>query len=235
MARILLIETATDTCSVALALGGKPVAHHSAQGDHAAQITVLIAACMQASGWAYADLDAIAVSRGPGSYTGLRVGASAAKGLCEALGIPLIAIDTLQAMAWGAREAMPPAYMPALFLPMLDARRQEVWTQLFDHSLAPLSLARPLIAEGDASVIEFIAEFSDNFAKNWIFFSGNGTVKIKTVSLPPKSVFSPVRNSASHLSRLAQIKFEQSEFEDVSYFEPFYMKPPHITMPSVRF
>lgn len=234
MARILLIETATDICSVALAEGGESVMERSGQGNHAAQITVFIQDCMQALGWTYDSLDAVAMSRGPGSYTGLRVGASAAQGICEALGIPLISVDTLQAMAWGARRAMPSVYVSPLFAPMLDARRQEAWMQIFDADLSPLSPPCPLVAESADSLLDFLGEFAHNFENKWIFFLGSGTVKIKSVSLPPKSVFSPVQNSASHLAHLAQAKFEQSDFEDVSYFKPFYMKPPHITTPSVK-
>ncbi|MFN4080762.1 MAG: tRNA (adenosine(37)-N6)-threonylcarbamoyltransferase complex dimerization subunit type 1 TsaB [Saprospiraceae bacterium] len=234
MTRILLIETATDICSVALAEGGESRMERSGQSNHAAQITVFIQDCMQALGWTYDSLDAVALSRGPGSYTGLRVGASVAKGICEALDIPLIAVDTLQAMAWGARQVMPSAYASPVFVPMLDARRQEVWTQIFGADLSPLSPALPLVAESADALLDFVGKFSQNLEYKWIFFLGNGTVKIKSVSLPPKSVFSPVKNSASHLAHLAQNKFEQSDFEEVSYFEPFYMKPPHITTPSVK-
>ncbi len=237
MACILLIETATDVCSVALSVDGQVVAlvEETETLQHAALLTVQVKTCMHQAGLPLAALDALALSRGPGSYTSLRVGASVAKGICYALDKPLIAVDTLLALAHASRAAVPTAGdQPNLFMPMLDARRQEVWTALYDaqgHELAP---AQPLILENELFE-NFIAQFVLDWPGTRLVFSGNGMDKLHNVRKLDNTVFSSVKKcSAQHLNTLAALLFQDSDFQEVAYFEPFYMKPPNITIPKIR-
>lgn len=238
MSRILLIETATEVCSAAIAVDGQVVAieEESHALNHAALLTLQIGACAQKSGIPLAELDAVAVSRGPGSYTALRVGASVAKGICYALDKPLIAIDTLLALAWACREATEPSAVhpppSTVYIPMLDARRQEVWMAVFDHDLRVLAPEQPLIIENDLFE-NVIRKAVPNAGEAVLIVAGNGSEKLKNVSPPENVVFSFVKNcSAKHLSFLAEQFFQRADFQDVAYFEPFYMKPPNITTPS---
>ena len=238
MSRILLIETATEVCSAAIAVDGEIVAIeeelHSL--NHAALLTLQIDACVRSSGIPLAALDAVAVSRGPGSYTALRVGASVAKGICYALDKPLIAIDTLLALAWASREATVPSTLhppsSALFVPMIDARRQEVWLATFDAQLREIAPEQPLILEND--LFEKYTTGVISQPEEVLFvIAGNGSHKMKNVISRENLVFSPVKNcSARYLSALAEQFFQSAEFQDVAYFEPFYMKAPNITTPS---
>ena len=234
MARILLIETATEICSVALAAEGRVLAlcEDLPPADHAARITLLIDACVQQSGIPLRDLDAVAVSRGPGSYTGLRVGASAAKGICYALGKPLIAVDTLEALAWAALQQVDAADKPgALLLPMIDARRQEVWTAAYDGALHCLAPAQPLLLTNELFE-NFISHLPDNGRYKCIVIAGSGSDKaVSGLNLRTTPYDAFPKCSAAHLAALAERHFLASDFQDVSYFEPFYMKPPNITVP----
>jgi len=236
MAKILLIETASEVCSAAIAVNGNLVAlaEDQNQPNHAARLTLLIQECVRQSGIALAELDAVAVSRGPGSYTSLRVGSSVAKGICYALDKPLIAVDTLQALAAASRRAFEPQRSPdvvPLFVPMLDARRKEVWTAVYDGQLRKLVDAQPLILENNLFNI-FTQSVSGFAPPNVFVVSGNGAKKIPNDPISENMVTSPVQNcSASHLGILAEQIFQNADFQDVAYFEPFYMKPPNITTP----
>ncbi len=236
MAKILLIETASEVCSAAIAADGNlvAIAEDQDQPNHAARLTLLIQECVRHSGIALAELDAVAVSRGPGSYTSLRVGASVAKGICYALDKPLIAVDTLQALAAASRRAFEPHRSPGvvpLFVPMLDARRKEVWTAVYDDQLQKLVDAQPLIL--DNNLFEIFLQFIPGFASHNVFvISGNGVKKIPNELISENVVASPVQNcSAAHLGILAEQIFQNADFQDIAYFEPFYMKPPNITTP----
>lgn len=218
MALILLIETATTACSVALANDGEILAlkELNERNVHAEVITVFIDEVMAAAGKTYADLDAVAVSSGPGSYTGLRIGVSTAKGLCYALDKPLIAVETLQAMADGMAGTLNDTNV--LLCPMIDARRMEVYTAIFDHKANRI---RPTAAEiidansfTDLLQQQLILFFGDGADKCREVFEGNANARFDTSFL----------NSARWLTQAALRKFANQEFEDVAYFEPFYLK-----------
>jgi tRNA threonylcarbamoyladenosine biosynthesis protein TsaB len=235
MPRILLIETASEVCSVAIAIDGKVVAHAEelqAQ-SHSALLTMQIEACSKAAGVSLASLDAVAVSSGPGAYTSLRVGASVAKGICYALGKPLIAVDTLLALAGAAREEYAQTERPGervLFVPALDARRQEIWTALYDENLSPLIPAQPLIL-GNNSFEDFVLQGSIKGLNVRTVIAGNGSDKIRSGVKDENSVFFTEKKcSALHLISWAEKKNQVLDFQDVAYFEPFYMKLPNITI-----
>jgi tRNA threonylcarbamoyladenosine biosynthesis protein TsaB len=215
---ILQIETATTSCSVALASNGKVLAFReiNARNIHAEVITVYIDELMAQTGITYAGLDAIAVSCGPGSYTGLRIGVSTAKGLCFALDKPLIAVPTLAAMANGV--ALNNNAANTLLCPMIDARRMEVYTAIFN---ATGDIIKPTAAE----IIDGNS-FSDILAENKVLFFGDGADKCRQAlgDSPNADFLSDFENSATHLTQIAADKFKCSDFEDVAYFEPYYLK-----------
>jgi tRNA threonylcarbamoyladenosine biosynthesis protein TsaB len=218
---ILQIETATTSCSVALAKDGKVVSvkQINERNIHAEVITVFIDELVAAAGITYNDLDAIVVSSGPGSYTGLRIGVSTAKGLCFALDKPLIAIETLAAMAYGILNRDGYAQTSDILLcPMIDARRMEVFTAVFNTKGEKV---KPTSAE-------IIDENSFNdLLKNYkILFFGDGAEKCRAVlGNNPNAMFSPTFvNSATDLAQKALEKFNNKQFEDVAYFEPYYLK-----------
>ena len=234
MARILLIETATDVCSAAIAVDGRVVAleEEISTLQHAALLTLQVAACVRQAGIPLATLDAVALSWGPGSYTALRVGASVAKGICYALDKPLIAVDTLAALAQASRQEVQHDEQPGtLFVPMLDARRQEVWMAVYDQDGLQLAPAQPLIME-NFLFEDFIGEYITHRPGSRLVFAGNGMHKLRNVPKFAKAVFSSIKNcSAVYLAALAERFFQDSDFQPLAYFEPFYMKPPNITVP----
>ena len=234
MARILLIETATDMCSAAIAVDGQVVALAEEQPtlQHAALLTLQVEACVRQAGFSLAALDAVALSRGPGSYTALRVGASVAKGICFALDKPLIAVDTLLALAEASGAQPSEATLTeTFFIPMLDARRQEVWVAVYDAQGVALAPAQPLVLE-NLLFENFIDRFISPHPEVRLVLSGNGMDKMRNVPKFPNTVFSSIKNcSAGHLSGLAERFFQNGDFQEVAYFEPFYMKPPNITVP----
>ncbi|MBK9338917.1 MAG: tRNA (adenosine(37)-N6)-threonylcarbamoyltransferase complex dimerization subunit type 1 TsaB [Lewinellaceae bacterium] len=186
MAKILLIETATEVCSAAIAVDGQVVAlaEDLNQPNHAARLTLLIRECTQHAGIGLADLDAVAVSRGPGSYTSLRTGASVAKGICYALDKPLLAVDTLQALAAASLQKMAAQNSgeSLLLAPMIDARRMEVWTALYDAHLCEVAPAQPLILENNLFYI-FCQTVRGNTSSDRCIVSGNGVKKSQTSKL----------------------------------------------------
>lgn len=220
---ILHIESATDICSIGISQDERLLAIEEITqfSDHASKITLLIQACLQRAQFTLQDLDAVAISRGPGSYTALRVGVSTAKGICYALHKPLLAIDTLQALAHATHLAEP---RDALYCPMIDARRMEVYCAIFDAQNRSIQEAQALQIEAET----FDAYFQNH---QHLIFSGNGAEKCKTVLTTPLAHFQPVLCSARHLIPLALQAFEKQQFEDLAYFEPFYLKPPNITIP----
>lgn len=227
MAKILQIETATQTCSVALSVDGETIAlkEETAQNIHAGSLTLFIDEVMKQADLEYGDLDAIAVSKGPGSYTGLRIGVSTAKGLCFALDKPLIAIDTLKMMASGFIAANPED--TGLVCAMIDARRMEVYTAIFDHSLHTIS-------ETEAKIIDENS-FAQELVDHKVTFIGDGALKCSAVLNSDHASFSEMNfNSAAHLSRLAEQAYLAGDFEDVAYFEPHYLKDFVLTQPKKK-
>jgi len=225
MALILSIETGTDICSVALSQGGELMAlRESDEGrDHAKKLAVFVDELLRETGVQPSDLDAIAVGKGPGSYTGLRIGVSFAKGMCYALSIPLIAIGSLDALTEVAREDFEAGIVDieddtwkrAMLCPMVDARRMEVYAQVFD-------------VEGRAQS-DVVAEVVDNMSfttwrlsGNEFVIFGNGAAKCKEV-LTDATLIS-VSPSARGIVRLAEEAYNAGRFEDIAYFEPFYLK-----------
>ncbi|MGY3211077.1 tRNA (adenosine(37)-N6)-threonylcarbamoyltransferase complex dimerization subunit type 1 TsaB [Mucilaginibacter sp. HD30] len=216
--KILQIETATTVCSVALANRGEVIAFKEIdqRNIHAEVITVFIDEILKNAGIKYNELDAVAVSSGPGSYTGLRIGVSTAKGLCYALDKPLIAVETLEAMAEGiiARGVNG----DILLCPMIDARRMEVYTALFDA-------AGNRVQATNAAIIDENS-FSAQLEKSKILFFGDGAPKCReTLSGNANALFiGNFTNSAVHLTKKAYQKFQAGQFEDVAYYEPYYLK-----------
>lgn len=248
MARILLIETATEVCSAAVAVDGSVVALREEPHctSHAALLTLQIEACAREAGIPLHALDAVAVSQGPGSYTALRVGASVAKGICYALQKPLIAVDTLLALAASELERLkfevrssgfPQASnfkLQTYFMPMLDARRQEVWTALYDADLNLLAAAQPLIMENDLFE-NFIRAAIPDFRNVQVILSGNGANKLKNVPHSKEAVQGEKKScSANDMAQWAEQAFQIAEFQNIAYWEPFYMKPPNITTPAKK-
>ncbi len=217
MSIILQIETATAVCSVALSVNGKTIAlkEEKAQNIHAASLTLFIEKVMLLEGLAYADLDAIAVSKGPGSYTGLRIGVSTAKGLCFALDKPLIAINTLCMMSNGFSLEEPK--FEGLICPMIDARRMEVFTAVYDRDLNEIQATQAKIIDDKS--------FETLLQQQQIAFIGDGAEKCEETIVSPNAQFYTQNfNSASYMSSLAYQAFMSNRFEDVAYFEPFYLK-----------
>jgi tRNA threonylcarbamoyladenosine biosynthesis protein TsaB len=223
MSVILHIETATKVCSVALSANGSilQIRETRDKNSHSSTITVFIEEIMKSAGMPFSALDAVAVSMGPGSYTGLRIGVSTAKGICYAIDKPLIAISTLQSMAAGAIKGMESRGTPShdiLLCPMIDARRMEVYNGLFDLELKP---AREIRAE-----IITESSFANELEKRQVWFFGDGAEKCKTIlgNHPNARFIDDFQLSSSYMVDLAEEKYSRSEFEDVVYFEPYYLK-----------
>ena len=213
MELILCIETSTKSCSVALAQNGKTIdciELVSDQYSHSEKLTLFIEQLLKQQQKSFSDLDAIAVSKGPGSYTGLRIGVSTAKGICYAIEKPLISISTLEAMAYGMSLKFP----QATYCPMLDARRVEVYCAFYGK----------LTSEIEAKVLDK-QSFSKELEKQEIIFFGDGSDKFEQIVDNSKAKFVPdFFPSAAHMSTLAHLAFQNKKFEDVAYFEPFYLK-----------
>ena len=229
MATILNIETATAVCSVALAVDGKVVAIEEShtKNSHAELITLFCEAVVKETGITFQDLDAVAVSKGPGSYTGLRIGVSTAKGYCFAIDKPLISVGTLEAMAAGmiTNESNPKDF---LYCPMIDARRMEVYAAFFDSELNEIKATEAVIVDEHS--------FGELLSSNKIIFAGDGAPKCKEVlSHQPNAFFEEGFNpSAAFMAKLSEKKFKQKDFEDVAYFEPFYLKDFVAGIPRVK-
>ncbi len=216
MTYILNIETATHICSISLSKNGKTIDLIESFEDktHAELLTVFIEKILIQNKINTSDLSAIAVSEGPGSYTGLRIGASVAKGLCYGLKIPLISIPTLLAMAKGAKETQKE---DALLCPMIDARRMEVYTSIYDQQLNTIEDVHAKIIDEDS--------FLDILAKQKVLFFGTGSEKCKSSIQHNNAIFvDQACISANNMSSLSFEKFENNNFEDIAYFEPFYLK-----------
>ena len=223
MTYILQIETSTTNCSIALSKDGTTIAVKEVSDgySHAENIHVFIKNILAEQDLVYADLSAVAVSKGPGSFTGLRIGVSAAKGLCYALDIPLIAIDTLQSLA---RQF---EFASGLIIAMIDARRMEAYTAVY----SPINeLVKPV----SATIFED-AYFGTFLEKGKVYFIGNAVDKLQTVLQHDNAVFlEETLPSANEMSILAYDKYKISDIEDVAYFEPYYLKDFVVTPPKKR-
>ncbi|MBR0323635.1 MAG: tRNA (adenosine(37)-N6)-threonylcarbamoyltransferase complex dimerization subunit type 1 TsaB [Bacteroidales bacterium] len=244
---ILCLETSTAVCSVALVENGNVVAlRESLDGqNHAEKITLFIDEVMKEAGIAYKDLDAVATSMGPGSYTGLRIGVSTAKGLCYAMEKPLIAIDTLAAMACGFNDAetqrgkvtelmvgvnsQSQGQQPtAILCPMIDARRMEVYTAFFNEKLERTSETEALVIDEDS--------FMELKQNNHLYLFGDGADKLAALFENDENitVVEKFHCSAAYMAKLAGEAFTNKQFVDTAYFEPFYLKNFVPGMPKVK-
>jgi tRNA threonylcarbamoyladenosine biosynthesis protein TsaB len=226
MATILLLETATEVCSAAISRDGQIIALRETQENfnHSEKLTVFIEELF-AEEAVYPQMpDAVCVSKGPGSYTGLRIGVSVAKGICYALNIPLIAISTLEAMAYQVAQNHLKLPANTLLCPMIDARRMEVFYAMYDHNGKQMTdISAKIIDENS---------FDEELNHNTIFFFGNGALKCKSVLSHPNAKFAEeVNASARFMPTLAENYFNQKKFVNVAYFEPFYLKDFVATIP----
>jgi len=219
---ILCLETATPLCSVALCDSAGVVAlKESSEGkSHASMLTLFIEEVMEKAGIKSGDLEAIAVSKGPGSYTGLRIGVSTAKGIAYAASVPLIAIETTLLMFRGFYNIAKEKYEVTsddFFCPMLDARRMEVYYSVFNSEGRTIKGIRAEVIDGTS--------FGDIPASARIFCFGDGALKCKKVIIRENVFFADdYRISAAHMHKPAYDAFREHHFEDVAYFEPFYLK-----------
>lgn len=226
---ILNIETSTNVCSVAVTTDGMVLCHREdfAGHNHATLLSGFIKDCLDHIAQHEMKLDAVAVSIGPGSYTGLRIGLSEAKGLCYALGIPLIGIDTLKIMAV---EVMFTQSVEGneLFVPMIDARRMEVYTAVYDMALATLVEPTPLILTPES--------FETYLADSRLLIFGNGSDKARDVITSDNAVFVPdIHPLASNMLPLAEQAFMRKDFLDLAYSVPAYLKEFQATKPKKLF
>ena len=214
MALILNIETATTNCSVSISKEGKTVflkEDNNKNYSHAESLHVFIDAVLKESKIDLGNIDAIAVSKGPGSYTGLRIGVSAAKGLCFALNKPLISVSTLKALAYQVKIE------EGIILPMLDARRMEVYSAIFDSNYNEIRETEAQILNSDS--------FMEYLNRSKVYFIGNGVEKTKeTITHTNATFIDDKLPSANEMGLLAYNKYKISDFEDVAYFEPYYLK-----------
>ncbi len=216
MAYILCIETSTTNCSVALTHDDKVIAleeDYSLQYSHAERLHNFIDKVIKDAGLSLKDLSAIAVSKGPGSYTGLRIGVSAAKGLCYALEIPLLSVSTLYSLALQIEIKEENMYI----VPMLDARRMEVYAAVFSNQYEQVrEIKAEVLAEHS---------FSEYLENKKVYFIGNGVEKFSAICKNDNAIF--IENklpSAKEMATISFSKYKKEDFEDVSYFEPYYLK-----------
>ena len=213
MALILNIDTAVETASVCLAKDGEVLRLliNENQKDHASWLHVAILETLQDTGYKMPDVQAVAVSIGPGSFTGLRIGLSTAKGLCYAQHIPLIAVGTLEMMAFAAKdEAID------LLCPLIDARRMEVFAAVYNKTLQQIVPPSVMIVDDKS--------FAELLSSNKILFSGNGRKKLQTLITNNNASFSNTIGNASHLASLSHNRFRNNEFADLAYSQPLYLK-----------
>jgi tRNA threonylcarbamoyladenosine biosynthesis protein TsaB len=230
MALLLLLESSTEVCSVALSHEGKLIDLEEKQEglNHSELLTSFVEILLLRNKIKASEVDAFAVSKGPGSYTGLRIGVSAAKGMCYATGRPLIAISSLDALGWHLRHN-PEAYHltltpKTLLCPMIDARRNEVYCTLMDAEGTRVEpIAAKIITED--SFKQYVSTFE-------VILFGNGAAKCRKIVKNEKVKYAgPEKTSAAFMVGLAENKFKNKEFEEVAYFEPFYLKDFIATIP----
>ncbi|MDR1180789.1 MAG: tRNA (adenosine(37)-N6)-threonylcarbamoyltransferase complex dimerization subunit type 1 TsaB [Bacteroidales bacterium] len=223
---LLAIETSTEICSVALSKNEECIAIvENEQGNsHAEKIILFIDEVLQRAELKKSQLNAVCISGGPGSYTGLRIGTSSAKGLCDALDIPLIDVSTLQSMAWGARERYPDQKQ---YVPMLDAKRMEVYSAVYNQQLQLVEDINNIILDENT--------YATFLSQGKVVFSGNGAAKAQPLfSGNPNAVFCPAKTSARYVLALGYEKYLRQDFVDIAYYEPFYLKEFRPTKPEIK-
>ncbi|MBN1182907.1 MAG: tRNA (adenosine(37)-N6)-threonylcarbamoyltransferase complex dimerization subunit type 1 TsaB [Bacteroidales bacterium] len=229
MALILCIETATEICSIGLIQDGKTIElrESSEEKTHASHVSVFIEDILKKHAISPVKLDAVAVSMGPGSYTGLRIGVSVCKGICYGASVPLIGINTLQSLSWDVLKLIPKELQnekDLLLCPMLDARRMEVYSAFYDSSYKEI-----IKTSADIITPDSYSEILDN---NKVIFFGNGSKKCKDVITHPNALFlDEIHASSQKMAIFAEKAFQMKKFEDVAYFEPFYLKDFQTTIP----
>ncbi|PIE86115.1 MAG: tRNA (adenosine(37)-N6)-threonylcarbamoyltransferase complex dimerization subunit type 1 TsaB [Bacteroidia bacterium] len=222
MALILNIETSTSVCSVSIGNGGKLTDFEEAEGQktHASQLTVFIDKLLKRNRLKIQDFDALAVSKGPGSYTGLRIGVSTVKGIAYAANLPVLAINTLDAMVSGfVKTALQMKWETKnhIICPLLDARRMEVYACMRDFQMNEIMETQAIVIDENT--------FSKLLQQKKIYFVGNATEKVSTVLQHKNAIFiSDFLPSAKHLVGISETAFMNKQFVDVAYFEPFYLK-----------
>lgn len=218
MSTLLCIETATEICSVCISMDGKLMAIRELNEgySHASKLTILINELLEETQLTWKNIDAIAVSKGPGSYTGLRVGVSTAKGLCYALKKPLIAVNTLHAIAHHTKNSIE-VQPQSMIVPMIDARRMEVYCCVMSDALELLQLTEAMIVQEDS--------FNHFLENGLVYFTGNGAAKCKTILQHPNAIFQhEILCTSAGMIPEATKRFLLQEFEDVAYFVPYYLK-----------
>ena len=218
MARILLIETSTAQLSVALSENGTVTAARICEEPRmqASLTAPSVKEVLDERNLTVKDLDAVCVGKGPGSYTGLRVGVSTAKGLCFGAGIPLLSAGTLDTLV---RQAHCLGVVPEgcrYIVPMVDARRMEVYTAVFTPDGRPCTEIRPVIVDGES--------FAEQLAEGPVLFIGDGALKCREALSSPNAFFAAAFPDARAMAPLAEAAWQEKRFEDVAYFEPFYLK-----------
>ena len=215
MAIILNIETATKNCSVSVSDGTTQLALrelNEGKFSHAEKLHSFISEVLESAGLSMKDLNAVAVSKGPGSYTGLRIGVSAAKGICYALDIPLISVSTLKCLALQMQPEE-----GAYVVPLLDARRMEVYSAVYDHKFIQVRETRAEIIDENS--------FNELLVKGKVYFLGDGAEKCKAFIRHDNAIFvSETYPSTREMVSMVHEKFQKAEFEDLAYFEPFHLK-----------
>ena len=222
---ILCLETATPSCSVALVHNGEVLAcEEDPKGqNHSEKITLFIDSVIKKAGISYNQLDAVAVSMGPGSYTGLRIGVSTAKGICYAVSKPLIAVETLHSMEFGGKQFLQndTTVIPSgarNLIPMIDARRMEVYAAIFDENVNKIKDTEAVIIDENS--------FADLKKDHHLYLFGDGADKCEELFANDDkiTVIKDFYCSAKYMNTIAQQKFNNKDFVDVAYFEPFYLK-----------
>lgn len=218
MARILLVETSTAQLSAAVAENGIVLTSRtSGEPRQQASLTApFVQEILQEKGWKVRDLDAVCVGKGPGSYTGLRVGVSTAKGLCFGAGIPLLAVGTLDTLVSEAHRMGVVPEGCRYIVPMIDARRMEVYAAVFSPEGRQLTETKPVIVDADS--------FSDRLAEGPVLFIGDGALKCREILTSGNARFAEAFPTADAMAPLAEAAYQEKRFEDVAYFEPFYLK-----------
>ena len=217
MARIIYIETSTALCSTALSVDGRIVSERrDSERRHASLTAPFVKEMLDEQGLSVKDCDAVCVGMGPGSYTGLRVGVSTAKGLCFGAGIPMIAVGSLDTLVWQAigRGLLPDGCRH--IVPMIDARRMEVYTAVFSVDGSQITETEPKVVDAGS--------FSDILSEGPVLFIGDGASKCSPVLTSPNAFFVQACPEASSMLVPAEKKLAVSLFEDTAYFEPFYLK-----------